>query len=57
LSSRSDRRSTYLPVEVAEAKDTNGRSAIATLAALDDPPEEVMVTTAGISLAVPEQPE
>lgn len=44
----------HLPREVAEAKDTNGRSVVATLLALDDPPEEVMVTTAGISLTLPD---
>jgi TIR domain len=42
-----------LPPEVAQAKETNGRSVVATLLALDDPPEEVMATTAGISLALP----
>jgi hypothetical protein len=42
----------YLPSEVASAKDTEGRTAVATLAALDDPPSQVMVTTAGISLTL-----
>ena len=41
-----------LPREVAQAKETNGRSVVVTLLALDDPPEEVMVTTAGISLTL-----
>ena len=39
----------HLPKEVAQAKATNGRSVVATLLALDDPPDEVFVTTAGIS--------
>jgi hypothetical protein len=44
----------HLPREVAQAKETDGRSAVVTLLALDDPPEEVMVTTAGISLSLPD---
>jgi hypothetical protein len=44
----------HLPREVAEAKATNGRSAVSTLVALDDPPEQVMVTTAGVSLTLPD---
>ena len=43
-----------LPQEVAQAKDTNGRSVVATLVSVDDPPEEVMVSTAGISLTLPD---
>jgi hypothetical protein len=42
-----------LPHEVAQAKDTNGRSVVATLLAMDDPPGQVSVTTAGISLTLP----
>jgi hypothetical protein len=44
----------HLPGEVAQAKATDGRSVVATLVALEDPPEEVMVTTAGISLTLPD---
>jgi len=44
----------HLPPEVAEAKETNGRSVVATLLAMDDPPEEPTVTTAGISHALPD---
>jgi TIR domain len=44
----------HLPREVVEAKQTNGRSSVTTLLGLDDPPEEVMVTTAGISLTLPD---
>jgi hypothetical protein len=40
----------HLSQEVARAKETDGRSAVATLVALDDPPSAVEVTTAGISL-------
>jgi hypothetical protein len=39
----------HLPREVVEAKETLGRSVVATLLALEDPPRQVMVTTAGIS--------
>jgi hypothetical protein len=44
----------HLPREVAQAKATNGRSVVVTLLALDDPPEEVSVTTAGISQTMPD---
>jgi hypothetical protein len=40
----------HLPKEVARAKETNGRSVVANLLALDDPPAQVMVSTAGVSL-------
>jgi hypothetical protein len=43
-----------LPQEVVAAKNTHGRSVLATLVALDDPPSQVMVTTAGISLTLPD---
>lgn len=43
-----------LPGEVAHAKETNGRSVVASLLALDDPPSQVMATTAGISLTLPD---
>jgi hypothetical protein len=39
---------------VAQAKETNGRSIVVTLLALEDPPEQVSVTTAGISDALPD---
>jgi hypothetical protein len=44
----------HLPSDVARAKETNGRSVVATLLALDDPPSQVMATTAGISLTLPD---
>ena len=44
----------HLPREVAQAKATNGRSVVGTLVALDDPPGEVMVSTAGVSLTLPD---
>jgi hypothetical protein len=43
----------YLPQEVAQAKETSGRSVVANLVGLDDPPEQVMVSTAGVSLTMP----
>jgi hypothetical protein len=42
-----------LPQEVVAAKRTHGRSVLSTLVSLDDPPHQVMVTTAGISLTLP----
>jgi len=44
----------HLPPEVARAKETNGRSVVATLLALEDPPEQPSVTTAGISHTLPD---
>jgi hypothetical protein len=44
----------HLPREVVQAKATDGRSVVVTLLALDDPPEEVSVTTAGVSLTLPD---
>jgi len=44
----------HLPQEVARAKETDGRTVVADLVSLDDPPEEVSVTTAGVSLAMPD---
>ena len=44
----------HLPSEVANAKETNGRSVVASLLALDDPPSQVMATTAGIRLTLPD---
>jgi hypothetical protein len=43
-----------LPREVVAAKNTRGRSVLSTVVALDDPPRQVMVTTAGISRNLPE---
>jgi hypothetical protein len=43
-----------LPQEVVAAKNTRGRSVLGTLVGLDDPPRHVMVTTAGISLTLPD---
>jgi hypothetical protein len=42
-----------LPSEVVAAKNTHGRSVLSTLVGLDEPPRQVMVTTAGISLTLP----
>lgn len=44
----------YLPQEVAQAKQTNGRSVVATLLGLDEPPGEVMVSTSGIGWPLPD---
>jgi hypothetical protein len=44
----------HLPREVAQAKETNGRSIVVTLLAFENPPEQVSVTTAGISDALPD---
>jgi hypothetical protein len=43
-----------LPQEVVAAKNTHGRSVLSGLVGLDDPPAEVMATTAGISLTLPD---
>lgn len=43
-----------LPQEVVDAKTTQGRSVVATLVALDQPPLEVMVTTVGTSWPLPD---
>jgi hypothetical protein len=40
--------------EVVAAKNTHGRSALSSLVGLDDPPTEVMVSTAGISHTLPD---
>jgi TIR domain len=42
----------HLTQEVAQAKETKGRSALVTLLAVDDPSAEVVVTTEGISLTL-----
>jgi hypothetical protein len=44
-----------LPQEVVAAKNTHGRSVLSNLVGLDDPPAEVMATTAGISLTLPDR--
>jgi hypothetical protein len=41
--------------EVAAAKTTEGRSALASIVGLDDPPTEITVTTAGVSLTGPDE--
>jgi len=46
--SRTAIQSEGLPSEIERAKETNGRSVITTLLSLDEPPNEVMVSTAGI---------
>ncbi len=43
-----------LPRDVIVAKRTVGRSVVMTLVAIDDPPQEVMVTTAGMSWPLPD---
>jgi hypothetical protein len=43
-----------LPQEVAAAKNTRGRSVLSSLMSLDAPPGEVWVTTAGVSLTIPD---
>jgi hypothetical protein len=43
-----------LPEEVRRAKASNGGSVAATLAAMDDPATEVLMTTAGLRLTLPE---
>lgn len=45
-----------LPPEVVAAVQTRGRSVLTTLLGLDDPPTEVMVTTAGLSFPEPSAP-
>jgi hypothetical protein len=37
-----------LPAEIVEAKRTSGRSALGALISIDDPPDAVLVTTAGV---------
>lgn len=44
----------HLPREVARAKETCGRSVVATLLGRDDPPETPSVTTAGVSDTLPD---
>jgi hypothetical protein len=41
-----------LPSDVVAAKETNGRSVVTSLLSLDEPPAEVMVSTAGIGWPV-----
>ena len=43
----------HLPREVAQAKETNGRSVVSNLLSIDGPPTQVMVSTAGVSLTMP----
>jgi TIR domain-containing protein len=43
-----------LPEEVVAAKNTHGRSVLATVVGLDDPPHEVSVTTAGVRFGLPD---
>lgn len=43
-----------LPEEVVAAKNTQGRSALASIVGLDEPPTEITVTTAGLSLTGPD---
>jgi hypothetical protein len=43
----------HLPREVVQAKLTEGRSVVTTLLGLNDPPRQVSVTTAGVSLTMP----
>jgi hypothetical protein len=43
-----------LPEEVVAAKNTNGRSVLATIVGLADPPSEISVTTAGVRFGLPD---
>jgi hypothetical protein len=43
----------HLPQEVAQAKESEGRSVVATILGVDDPPHQVSVTTARISMTMP----
>jgi hypothetical protein len=43
----------HLPQEVAQAKETEGRSIVVTFLGVDDPPRRVSVTTAGVSTTMP----
>jgi hypothetical protein len=42
-----------LPPEIVKAKETMGRSAVASLLSLEDPPRELSITTRGISWQLP----
>jgi hypothetical protein len=44
----------HLPREVAQAKDTNGRSVVSTFLPVDNPPQQISVTTSGISDKLPD---
>jgi TIR domain len=44
----------HLPRDVAQAKETDGRSVVSTFLARDEPPREFSVTTAGISDRLPD---
>lgn len=43
----------HLPHEVAQAKESEGRSVVTSLLGVDEPPRQVSVTTAGISVTMP----
>jgi hypothetical protein len=45
--------SEYLPRDVAQAKQTNGRSAVVKFLGRDEPPPELSVTTDGIDDRLP----
>lgn len=44
----------HLPSEVAEAKKSEGRSAVMSVLAMDDPPENVVALSTGISFTLPD---
>ena len=43
-----------LPPEIAAARENNGRNIVFDLLGLDDPPSQVMATTAGLSRVMPD---
>jgi TIR domain len=43
-----------LPPEVAEAKQTNGRSAVMSVLAMEDPPKDIVASSTGISFKLPD---
>lgn len=47
-------RNEHLPPEVAEAKETRGRTLVSSLLGIDPPPEEVIVSTDGIRFSLSE---
>jgi hypothetical protein len=43
-----------LPPEVVAAKQTNGRSAVMGVLAMDDPPKDIVASSTGISFKLPD---
>jgi len=48
-----DKAEKSIKQEVAQAKETEGRSVVVTFLGVDDPPRQVSVTTAGVSTTMP----